>query len=39
MAGAVGRTSATDGQPPPSQQDLIFWPQSWHHQADRIQKR
>jgi hypothetical protein len=38
-AAAIGSTSATEGQPPPSQQDSIFWRQSWHHQADRIQKR
>lgn len=25
-------------QPPPSQQDAIFWRQSLHLQADRIQK-
>ena len=31
-------TSATDGQPPPSQHDSIFCQQSWHHQAERIQK-
>jgi hypothetical protein len=29
----------TEGQPPPSQQDSTFWRQSWHHQAERIQKR
>jgi len=28
-----------EGQPPPSQQDSIFWRQSAHHQAERIQKR
>src|SRR5579863_7425634 len=27
------------GQPPPSQQDSIFWRQSWHHHAERIQNR
>jgi hypothetical protein len=30
-------TSAIDGQPPPWQQISIFWRQSWHHHADRIQ--
>ena len=29
----------TLGQPPPSQHDSTFWRQSWHHHADRIQKR
>ncbi len=32
-------TSAIDGHPPPSQQLSIFWRQSWHHHAERIQKR
>jgi hypothetical protein len=27
------------GQPPPSQHDSIFWRQSWHHHAERIQNR
>ena len=27
-----------EGQPPPSQHVSIFWRQSWHHQAERIQK-
>jgi hypothetical protein len=31
-------TSATEGQPPPSQHDSIFCRQSWHHHAERIQK-
>ena len=26
-----------EGQPPPSQHDSIFWRQSLHHQAERIQ--
>lgn len=37
--GLVGSTSPTEGQPPPSQHDSIFWRQSEHHQAERIQKR
>lgn len=37
-AAEPGSTSVTDGQPPPSQQDSIFWRQSWHHQAERIHR-
>ncbi len=37
-SGTVGRRSAIDGQPPPSQQPSIFWRQSRHHHAERIQK-
>jgi hypothetical protein len=36
---ASGSTSATEGQPPPSQQPSTFCRQSSHHQAERIQKR
>jgi hypothetical protein len=38
-ASATGSTSATDGQPPPSQHPSTFCLQSSHHQAERIQKR
>jgi hypothetical protein len=37
-AGSGTKTSVSEGQPPPSQQVSIFWWQSWHHHAERIQK-